>query len=893
MPIQIGSGLEPASSRASLPALIKCTFGVFRLLFFSGINVCLPDCSSFEALGCEITLPEVSYRNALRLGVSLWSLFYLPDLLRHSFSLHYRMAFGSLPFRMQQPLCLGCNGSNVRAMLARRGAYVKKTFLPVACWRCSSVPWLYRARPVTICIDARLFQHLATYENLKLAKTRDIHSALTNIVDNEPGYSISHALILDHIELLSLWEHLRVTFYSPHTTSYMYSTPWVFDAAYTDEAPKTDSDAAGDELVMPPGIINRLRTLWHFATDHLGLLPQQVLVGGDVAQAVALAPQIARVPLGSDAATLGLEPATEVNVPPDGYEVMVTTTETAVRTGPLVAKGCVWARKNWQNRVCSAQLRTLPKQIYMEQSAPALRLALLFNHFQRVVMTNKRIDEAFERVVGNKQLVDIVSDKFTKEQIEEAVTKMEIQTEEPRKRAGNTKFEVIAKDKKASRSVVDAGLQLLAINTTTCRVMEDIMFDPEHGVFSRLSIKHRDRTLVLDDLVAQHSVPIAGGAVGVEVDQTGMELHERINKHGVGVLAHVYFLLGMISKRVSKKLEGRLDKKYQGVIEKDVRKGMMIKLMIGDGADAKRVTLKFSDMYLDSGWLLTSACNFIVELFVTLVAHVDDPERLFTFNTKLNKFYIQLVEGGQRVTKGRTLTTRPSHKFTFHRDKKECYFYVTVEGDDVFGRCSEWLSLDAVANETNERYKQMGFETKLKYIANGRAEFIGAHFTIKGGLAVGEWVPAVARYMSKVGWMCSNEPSPANIVARFCSIAMMFGGKLEAFAMLFYNLALGWSRVEGCDLSTTVYILPYSEEAKVFSGDHLSLKEMLGTASQRVMSVYPSVATQVRLVSNSLEAPFTVADLNKVQLLADVITPDMDDEVAFLQLPLCLQRLAA
>ena len=273
---------------------------------------------------------------------------------------------------------------------------------------------------------------------------------------------------------------------------------------------------------------------------------------------------------------------------------------------------------------------------------------------KNMVLERETVLKAFNEVMEeyDGDLEAMLRGKFSQQQIESAIETLEITTvEDLPKRQTNGKHEIIAKEKKFQRAVVDNKLTLLAINVLPGKVLEHICFHkPEDrhkmqenatrhdevekpssgssadakvgsqigGVFSRITIKGEDRSKVLDRIISECSKPVGEDVMIGEIDQTGMELHERCDKDGTGVMGHFLGLLQHVGSIIAPKLQGKLCGFLDAKIVADVRSGMVLSMRV----QGKVLKVRFPDMYLDSGWLNTSQMNFMNELFATLSAHV-------------------------------------------------------------------------------------------------------------------------------------------------------------------------------------------------------------------------------------------------------------------------------
>jgi len=224
------------------------------------------------------------------------------------------------------------------------------------------------------------------------------------------------------------------------------------------------------------------------------------------------------------------------------------------------------------------------------------------------------------------------------------------------------------------------------------------------------------------------------------------------------------------------------------------------------------------------------------------------------------------------------------------------FYKIWVEGDDGIKQMSDVFyqepvdGADATNSEVELQYRNMGFETKLKYIKTGRAEFIGTHFVITNGLCdlSVPWTPAIQRYMIKLGVSVSADPSFEANVSRAASLASMFGGKIECFAFMFLKLMEDMVSSQLYNGEVLISTKPYTLESRAFGDITVPLQQLVDSSRSRITVPYPTVQNQVRMIENSFEmAPgsFTVSDLMKLSQLGEIISSDMTDEVAYGYLP--------
>jgi hypothetical protein len=535
----------------------------------------------------------------------------------------------------------------------------------------------------------------------------------------------------------------------------------------------------------------------------------------------------------------------------------------------------------------------------------------------------------------NNDPLQLLRGKFSEEEIATMLNKLEIvSANKIVARVLNGKLELMAKGgSKAKtafmRGVVDNGLMLLALNNVGPTVLEHLVFHKHDdvkaedsiavktkisGIFSRLSIKGEDRTKVLDRIVKECSAPPKHGVYPTslsakdartlaepmafgEIDQTAMELHERCASDGTGLMGSFLKVLKHVNSLLKDKFGARLSQLHNARIEFDIAGGMMLKIRFKGGGEEESYTAQFKDLYLDSGWKLTSLVNFMNELFVTLCGVVKNPTRIFVKNSQTGRF---------RVEEG-------THNFIFDsvpvipRDEQgeiinpdappmsmPVYFRPWVEGDDGFFRISRWFARYRKVSE--ERITSSGFKVKLKFIVNGRGEFVGAHFVCRDGLLDPKvpWSPAVARYLLKLGINCSSQPTLVANAARAAALGMMFAGRVEVFCNMFYNQFIALKEeLAGKDFSTLrVKCDNYSAEARVFGDKEVTFQSVVDAFDAARAQPYPTLASQMIMLDNSFELPegtFTPEHMNLLAFLASDIV-GIDDEVAFSYLPAQLRE---
>lgn len=781
---------------------------------------------------------------------------------------------------MSSPLCYGCNRKNVDALMAADGDFEKRVLIPRACPGCSDWPRMYGMLKARVRISRREACNLSGDANTFAVDGKPVHQAEVNRGAVKIDTFTPRDMIWQHnFALLNELEHVPTRRHSRFTGHKAFASFW----EGCERRPKKQGVQGVGESGVLPGPRRRLAEtvaqLSAMCRRAGGLFPQSLLASDHRHQDERLA----RI----DDPTAGLARDAslyQAAVGPADSDLRALFGPGAIRIGPLLGSVSVWNNKAWHNRLGCIVYRSQPKAVYDEKSVSASRLSALMATFKRQVLTRDAIKEAYMKVLKEYPTTrELVSKKFTQAQIDDAdrlLARAEVMVG---KTAGNgrkgiVKFEPIAKAGKAPRAVVDEGLHLLTINAIVSRVLETLVFDRDIGVFHRLSIKHRARNLVLNELQDEWRKCKWGNLAAAEVDQTAMELHERFNPVSGGILGQIYHCIGVIARDIDGLPRTEMVRHMINNIEVDADRGVNVRYKLQlEGRDAF-VKIHYDDVFMTSGWRLTSCVNFLNELFATLVAFTDDPERIFVKPRDKKK-------NGKRF-----LVQCPAFDFQFKREVqgtvKSIRFRPYVEGDDVLAMVSDCLI--PIVKEIEGRYTQLGYSSRVKILSTGRAEFIGAHFLLEEGRLASTWMPALGRYLCKLGVMASANITRESIVARCCSISVMFASKLPTVAVMFHNLAL--SHLEGCNQDTIIRPTQYSEEERTFGVDEITLRELLGKTCLAIGVPGPDMGEQLRLVRGSLEADVTIDELARFYQLAPRIHKDYGDAAAFGFLPACLRE---
>lgn len=773
-----------------------------------------------------------------------------------------------------QPFCAHCQAPH-RDIFAEKDDMTMKFYWPRHCSRCAWFPRLWGTVRMTIGISADDFRSCSTWSALRAVKSRDIATAQINRFDDRRGgFSVKHCFLQHHFGTLEKLQRRLGWVYTPWTRSLAWASLWYRSPLEEKVPPPADGD---DGPGRRYAVLSRL---WSWTDWHSGLYPQLVHITPQRPDSEDLAPvaSFSTMSTTTPASTFHATTA-EPNIgltPPPGEEVGLLADPTCVRIGPVLQAVSVWARSPWSNRWNCIRHRTMPKERYRKDSETARRLGRFMRAFNDKVFSRERVERAYARLeaeAGDRGLYAFVTDKFSEEQVRQAAESLEV-GERPPPRKGTVKLEVVAKQGKAARAVVDEGLHALVINAVLSHIFEDLLFGELDGIFHSWSIKHRDRLAVLREIKDRWNV----GAVkcaALEVDQTAMELHERVNYLDEGVLSSAYAALGKIAGVVHGKLLAIFTNHAVSRMFYDKDGGISVYYEMDDKPQTRRRAVRYNGAYMTSGWRLTSAVNFINELSATLACMVANPEVVLKQKKETRRFFVQDPDN---VPRFESLDV-PGSGFPLR---------LWVEGDDVVGSVDRRFMEFQPAIEA--RYAELGYKAKLKFVTDGRAEFVGAHLPLKEGKPAGDWCPDVARYLSKLGVMAGQNITAETMSARCISLAAMFRGSLPRLGQIF--LRLGEHHMRRSDRRYIIRPEAFSVEAAALGGAELTLGAFYDKLVLELNAVGRSPAEELDMLCLSVtdgRAVITMDEYSKLCDLATVIEPDMDDALAYTFLPFALR----
>lgn len=865
-----------------------------------------------------------------------------------------------------QPFCVYCSPDIKRCVADLGRDFYKVCLIPNGCDRCCYVPALHGYTPIQFLVSSDIFDATSTYGTLRLNKVRDVHGPTANQFDAYRGRSYKAAFVQRHFGKLSRYERTSSFTWIEETHSYCYATPWLpINSEWQAQAVVADgADGVPCPVVLSP--LNTMRNIWSFIGDH-GVYPAATAVSCQWVRLRELMVERAHDPNGgilpmrdhithlyqsvhSRLFQTGAEPAPYMTPPMrEGQPItvqMAAPAPLAQVVGPVVRNTTVHNSSDAFTVHTAAESRCNTEPIpgsttdpverhkFKKDSETGKRYRKFFALLNKQVFTEKAVMDSYNRLFG--AIGEITDERFSKFQTPEVKKEFErMQTyvlKDFSKVKATGKAEQVDKQNKAVRFVYDNSLTLLIMYYMMGHIVEDITFG-EYGIFRGMSIKGRDRKKVLDEFIREHATVIRHRQqemelCGVEIDQTSMENHERIwtdAEHELdGGMLPVYEICQKVCLMLVRKFGGDMNQVCGVKMSRDANGGLQVKIKIKAGPTCPQdifIKLKFPDLFLISGWLLTSWSNFLNEEIVTLCSMVLNPEHLLSKdgngrfrlinNIRQPKNSYQnslkkeedalrhdvpddaLVEATDK-NRDRNIPSRGDFNWMFksipllelgETDESKAlsrtiYWCMKFEGDDGAGRTDVRFSYQLNSARVVLNLRDAGFSGKLVCLVTGRLEFVGAHMRITNGRTSpnAPWTPAMARYVGKLGIHVSTSPDLAASWARHISLGLGFVGKNEPMQRLFFGLASLIER-ECADMSVvldeqTIMCDVYSEVAR-FTGlsGHVKLSDLRDLFTSRASSVLKmNVNDQVALMKMSYQDnDINVSDYNKLSLAADSI----------------------
>ncbi len=846
---------------------------------------------------------------------------------RVAFNEYFATGSPELFSEVQNPLCTRCRPELVN--LEMPNAVAQARFVaPTRCPMCSWIPGLYAFQACVVKVDAPAHQCLVNFTELKKVKdTRDVHGPLVNTIDSRPAQDFRLHLFQAMLPKIVGLQMRPVSMFDSFfrgillgrgltivgwTKCQRYCAPFQQIGAETGE-PSPDGQVLGVQL-------ERLRRIWDFVALH-GSYPVTTILDGPRAVLNRLVGR--PVPDLTMHAQM-VEEQAELNAaasPGPGETSAFVPHEAAFVTGPIVVPTSLLEPAHVSHGVeVRTQVQPDPQTGEPLQYDGNSHTAMIFQRFWKRINTEllyrERILRIYAKVMGDKQLGEYGLSKFGKDIINDAVgiNQMVRSPEDIRMRVAHGKWEQIAKEGKTVRSVIDNGVELLTMVHVFGEVFTEAIFGAD-SAFHTMNIKHRDRKECLDEFVRVNSVDHGEPMLMWEVDQTSMEAHMRVP----GCLEPILRAMQNIANICCHKFSGQLGSRYAAKIGYDTTKGMRIAIEVRGVAvpgSRKKAVLKFPDFYLDSGWMLTSAANFIGELTATMSCFCEDPWHIFAKdgdgNYRINplpneRYEANRLPGSFDYTyRSRAFPTRDGSPWV----PRQVKFTGLFEGDDGGGSISRSISgdgtdvgVDVAKHQLTNYMADLGMSAKFVLRVSGRVEIIGAHMkAVDGRLdTTFPWCPDVRRYLGKIGSAAqSRQPTTHEgrtilAASRMISIASMFRGNLEIMHQAFTNLAMfHYNKLsEAAKLKLYRVDIWSAEEQAGIAAGLTCLKSTFETMEAKGAAVaYPPQSTQELMILNSLQLTEPGHNImGKLDIFAqDLSVWDGDHEAFYRQLPDVLMR---
>lgn len=814
------------------------------------------------------------------------------------------------------PFCTHCSPwlLDARERHMDSSTYQKKCLIPVRCERCSWGWHLPEYNELEFQIDNQTYQALMSYSAASLGKLKDPHYPLCNALDHE--YSTLKAFLQHHISTLSRMEASATTLWCRWTRAYRLATPWL---PFKSEAVATAAGArVGGLRGFTPELL-RLRRIWHFAMEY-GVYPTVAVVKGSYAVFDRYRPKGAEGPRIQDT----VEELSEMSIrsgvismraqqrdimpsqmapihhTPAGGEPAETISyadPAAVVCGPILETATVFSTCSESTKTTASDTRLEPqrdadgKLLKFDPTCDeGRRMKQFFDCLERYVFTYDAIEKARREVCGSGPWFENKIGKFSASEVEKAVESLMQwsvvgKTQHP---TATVKLESIVKDGKQARLVMDCGQRMFVLSHVVGEIFSHVLFSKDVGLFYNMSIKGRPRDQVLDRFLHEMSDPFTKHinrpepdveTVFVELDQTGMEAHNATHR-GSGPYAFVTQILAKILGKLIRSSTMPLAHLMDTKLEADKSGNWAVTFRVDS---VKSVNFKFELpwMRLASGEMLTSARNFITEVAVVLCSLTARPEHIFAKNRKTQKFFIAEGNFDWRF---------PSTPMRVEKDgplaEHELMLRFYCEGDDTGGIGSRFLIHNL--KEITERTERLGFRPKWDFIISGRGEFIGTHFPIVDGKVSRTLphLPAVSRYVSKMGLHVARNAQPQDTVARFLSLAQMYRNRVDFLCLAFQKSAEIMIEDHKLTMAETIDVKAYSEVSRVLNIEGLHTLQWIKDALDQLRTTRgPTGDAQKQMVEMSLKKKLTSVEWGKLHCLPEAIERRLHHEDIYGFLP--------
>ena len=434
----------------------------------------------------------------------------------------------------------------------------------------------------TIGVTERFVQNLHNFTSLKLSdEKRDISSPLANTLDATCGVPGEMQTILFYVlGGMSIRVPPTYGYFGQRTEAYKLMREFKCNMRATQFHRGSKSSAAtslsSGAPGAPPGFA-RMKIIWD-RLRRFGHHGYQVYLSGPRTVLDSLVGEEKR-PLDqtkeSSMVMQGAEPMPDAG-PPAGVVAGFVPNPLVTAPGPVLEPVTVHDPAGVSH---SVESRTMPTKLpngevrkYDPRSETGKRFVRWSNALYEAI-TPARMDKQYLKLYGEKQLGEVGSGAFNATDMARFVKNAQLMksAQDMPTRMSGGKRELIPKDGKDVRSVVDNTAEVFAIMNAAGKTLEAIMFDPTDGLFRDTCIKHRTRPQITKELQAGLS---GQERLAWEIDQTRMEAHIRVP----GTLKVIIKMLEKVMRHVRDRFSGQLAHIYDSRIRFDEKHGMRIKI---------------------------------------------------------------------------------------------------------------------------------------------------------------------------------------------------------------------------------------------------------------------------------------------------------------------------
>lgn len=839
----------------------------------------------------------------------------------------------NLPFEgdARQPLCVRCTPSIAEGLDAGEG-WEKLVTVKTRCHRCCRFPQLFAEdKHIKVTISDEIHRSVNMYSCLQLGRVRDVNGPMETVLDNLPNHDANTAILMNLIGNFCRLESTHrtkfgISVWNKHTDSYMMATRWFPRKRGQDVHQVSDSEPATLHPPENPGRRNWrnfqhvaafMRPYWEWVFTHNNQLPQVSLVSPEhtVLDEHSNADTANADPMGLNRTlTQTLVQGEDITAErPEFRPMLVSTTKdlvfeakgNAVKCGPLLSKPLIHNTGDKTHVSGGVESRTLPEpgHAYDKTSPSAKRLSRYWCKMNTINYTVHRIKQAYLLDFGAvTSLSDLKIAGYSKERLDQAAISIEGYMNIGRmpKRKANAKLELVEKEAgeeyKSVRLTYDNGLELLYLSYLITKIFQSLMYGKELGMFYQNSIKGRPREDVIRGLL-RYWKGFSGEMCGFEIDQTGMERHTRGSTANPGLMSPIYTILKKICAVVCKECLSTHAFKYETKLIIDHTHGLCFNIKVKTGVknQTQSLLVRFDDLYLDSGWSMTSGVNFSNELAGLLCTCFENPEHVFATDKDGKMYILQNDENGKCLFdwEFKTVPLYLNEESTILESTKS-KFAPSIEGDDGAGMIAKVYADPRNQKIVEANQKDLGYAAKLLFIITGRLEYIGIHMQWKDGRPYGlnSWCPGIMRTIGKIGAKVGNDNTPQAQLARFLSLSGMFSDSIQPMCEAFMNSAYRVLNQHGHGmLDQEIEVKEWDDnwKAGLSEGKHI-LRDIYDNACHKMATNIGSpVKDQIKMINTSIfkkqDGEFTGEHYARFQYFASQLQHSEEDETNFCALP--------